>query len=271
MKHSTIKKILGKKGTKLAKSVRDYARPKILIINLHDNPLKVDSTKNLGFWKQYQSGDWEPKTLRAFDEFLDKDHSYIDLGAWIGPTVLYASNLSKHCYAFEPDPLAYSELKRNISLNENLGSKITLYDICISDHVGTTNLYYSDSHPLGNAYSSIIERREKYIIVNTTTMKDFIHENHIDDCNFIKVDIEGGEFVILPTMTEYLKEQKPTLLIEIHPDSVKNPKEKLENIRQIFELYKNIYNDDLRQISIEKAFDYAIKYGGRVILSEKTI
>ena len=80
-----------------------------------------------------------------------------------------------------------------------------------------------------------------------------------------------GEFVVLPSMMKYFQEQKPTLLIEIHSLFVQNPKEKLENLRKIFELYKNRYDNDLKQISIEQIFDFAIKGCFYLVLSEKTV
>ena len=47
-----------------------------------------------------------------------------------------------------------------------------------------------------------------------------------DECpalsfNFIKIDIEGGEYIILPAMKNFLKINKPTLLISIHPGFIR--------------------------------------------------
>ncbi|MDH3278387.1 MAG: FkbM family methyltransferase [Nitrosopumilus sp.] len=271
MTHVTIKKILGTKGTKLAMSIKQFTRQKRLAINLNHSSFKVYSAEHLWFWKDYQTGNWEPKTLHIFDTFLEKDHSYIDIGAWIGATVLYASNLAKHSYAIEPDPIAFSELKKNILLNKNLSLKITLFEICISDNSGITHLHCPGNSKFGTSKSSILGNGKNQVKVNTLTFDDFIKENNIKDCNFIKMDIEGGEFIVLPTMVEFLKKQKPTLLIEFHSPFVQHLKEKLENIRPIFEIYKNIYDYDLKLISIKQLFDFTKSDRFHIILSEKTI
>lgn len=44
------------------------------------------------FWKNKS---WERNTQKIFDKFLDSNHSYIDIGAWIGPTVLYGAQIAK--------------------------------------------------------------------------------------------------------------------------------------------------------------------------------
>jgi len=76
---------------------------------IHKNGKKfyVNTSKNEWFWNQVETNLWEPDTFKIFDKFIDKEHSYIDIGAWIGPTVLYGCQISKHCYAIEPDPIAF--------------------------------------------------------------------------------------------------------------------------------------------------------------------
>ena len=46
-------------------------------------------------------------------------------------------------------------------------------------------------------------------------------------------------------MSDYLKNQKPTLLIEIHLRFVKDPMKKLEMMFQTLDVYDHIYDVDL--------------------------
>ena len=68
----------------------------------------VKSARNLF----YQN--WEKQTFQILDKFLEKNYSYIDIGSWIGTTALYACQLSRHCYAIEPNPISFKELKTRI-------------------------------------------------------------------------------------------------------------------------------------------------------------
>jgi hypothetical protein len=46
---------------------------------------------------------------------------------------------------------------------------------------------------------------------------EWIEQNQINDCNFIKMDIEGGEYSVLPTMAAYLGSHRPTMHLSLHP------------------------------------------------------
>ena len=192
MNKKLIKQILGKRGTDLARSVKNY-HPKKISINKNGKCFTVDSTKlrSYKFWKVYKGEGWEPETLKIFDEFLDKNHSYIDIGSYIGPSVLYGSQLAKHCFAIEPDPIAFQELKNNIELNDHLKSHITLSRYCISNSIGTAKLFPpTERLEYGGAgLSSLIdlEGYKNFWEVQTTTIQQFIRSFSITDCNFIKI------------------------------------------------------------------------------------
>ena len=69
------------------------------------------------FWRKASAGDWEPATFAVLDAHLRPDRDYIDIGAWIGPTVLYAARKARHVWCFEPDPTAFRALSWNLELN----------------------------------------------------------------------------------------------------------------------------------------------------------
>lgn len=48
--------------------------------------------------RHLQSGQREPHLFTILDHYLRADRSYIDMGAFIGATVLYAVLLARHCY-----------------------------------------------------------------------------------------------------------------------------------------------------------------------------
>lgn len=275
MNKELIKKILGKKGTKIARSIKNAPKQKIITIHKNGKTFRVAGKGRSEVWKEVQNDVREPNTYKILETFLDKNHSYIDIGAWIGSTVLYGCQLAKHCYAIEPDPVAFEELKKNINLNNNLASKISLSTLCISDSVGVTKLFtnwdmlYVEG---GASTSSIFEKSSgKFWEVKTTTFEKFIQSFEVNDCNFIKMDIEGAEFKILPTMKKYLEKNSPTLLIEIHPMFFKNYSEQLSKIVPILEWYKTIYDENLKKIDVDSLFHIDISKTFHVVLSNKTI
>lgn len=220
-------------------------------ITINNTEFYVDSTNNSNFWDTVQNDTWEPQTFKIFDTFLDKDHSYIDIGAWIGPTVLYGAQKAKRCYAFEPDPVAMDHLRNNIVLNPQLDSKIHLSHQAISIFSGKT--YFTPKNKeFGDSMSSIIYKRSQdtTIKVDCLTLEQFMYDNSIKDCNFIKMDIEGGEFTVLPSMKDYIEQHKPTIHLSLHPPLIPNPQEALENIYDtIISKYDYVYNNQLQEIT----------------------
>jgi hypothetical protein len=68
------------------------------------------------FWEHITDGTWEMLTLRLIADVLlaRPDSVYVDVGAWIGPTVLVGAQFARRTLAFEPDPRAFSELRVSV-------------------------------------------------------------------------------------------------------------------------------------------------------------
>lgn len=173
----------------------------------------TDCNEHISFWNQYNK--WESQIFNIFNLFLNEYSIYIDIGSWIGPTVLYASQLCKHCYAIEPDPYAVKILKENIELNKF--ENITLWEGAIADSNKMVYLH-SPGELFGKSLTAICEKKRETCTLSTQgkTFDTFIRNNNITKCNFIKIDIEGAEGIVLPTMKKYLEKYKPTLFITLH-------------------------------------------------------
>ncbi|EJQ54137.1 FkbM family methyltransferase [Bacillus cereus BAG6X1-2] len=189
------------------------------IINISKNDVNFNVISNQvarGIWDRISQNDWEEETFKIFDRFLKPENSYIDIGAWIGPTVLYGAHKAKHVYGVEPDPIAFKEIVTNVNLNPSIYSKVTCINAAITEKSGNINLYMRDQ--FGDSMSSLIPTTsDKYCQVRGITIHDLISENNIENVNFIKIDIEGGEYSLIPVLYEFLKSQKPTLYLSIHP------------------------------------------------------
>jgi len=90
------------------------------------------------------------------------------------------------------------------------------------------------------------------MMVKSLTLDKFIQLNNIDDCNFIKIDIEGGELIILPNIKRYLEKNKPTIHLSLHPPFFKKPKIGLKKIINILKIYKNIFNSGGTKVDLAR-------------------
>src|SRR5918994_6819920 len=89
----------------------------VVTLRKDDIEVRVVASPQLQFWYAWQLGFWERETFNVIDKFVTKGHTFIDVGAWIGPTVLYGVHRAARAFAFEPDPVAFPELEANAKAN----------------------------------------------------------------------------------------------------------------------------------------------------------
>jgi FkbM family methyltransferase len=188
----------------------------LMLVHLRNQDFNVVSGRNDRYWHGITSGAWEPDTYPIFERFVDRDHSYIDMGAYIGPTLLYGCQIAKRVYGIEPDPIAFDELQQNVSLNRPITDNVQLFEVCIAPRSG--EVAFGNCGAGGDSVSSLLfGDRKTHWIVKALTFEDFMRQAGVTDCNFIKMDIEGGEYRLLPTMLPYLRAHRPTLHLSLHP------------------------------------------------------
>ncbi len=188
-----------------------------LLIQKNGLNFKVVKSKYEDFWEKVNDEQWEPQTFKVFDRFISKDVTYIDVGTWIGPTLLYAAQLAKQAFAFELDPLAYQEMLANVKLNANI-SNIKTYEALIGIESGEARLGSREEG--GDSMSSILFSDLKTSwLVKSINLQDFIHKEGLQPPLFIKVDVEGGEYSLIPTLADLFKDYQPVVLyLSLHPE-----------------------------------------------------
>lgn len=163
------------------------------------------------FW---DNDDWEVSTYSALKKYLSPYESYIDIGAWVGPTALFASTISRHTYALEPDPIAFKYLRNNIEINHS--DRVTALNYCMGKFDGWDELGFK-TIPGDSESSMVIKDGMKRLQVLSITFNTLLKKFAIDDCGVIKMDIEGGEYSLLPTMFDYIHAKSPIIILSLHP------------------------------------------------------
>ncbi|WP_159038560.1 FkbM family methyltransferase [Brumimicrobium mesophilum] len=143
---------------------------------------------------------------------IQKNHNCIDVGCHKGEILnlmLKYSPQGKH-FAFEPIPYLYKELKLKFE------NQAKIYPYALSNKNGKTSFQLVKNAP---AYSGIKQR--KYAIKNPEIEEIEVEVKTIDDIislkekiDFIKIDVEGGEFEVLKGAQMTLSKNKPITLFE---------------------------------------------------------
>ena len=196
--------------------VGDNGQREGILIEKHGRRYRVRAGYTDRFWRSLAAGEWEEITFDVFDRYLDRTHSYIDIGAWIGPTLLYGCQLARKAYGIEPDPVAFAELEANVALNLSSTKNVVLVKGCIAAKCGAVCL--GNKQRGGDSTSSMLfGSEETHWTVDGMTLDALAAAHGIDDCSFIKMDIEGGEYLVLPAMKDYLRRRRPTIYVSFHP------------------------------------------------------
>lgn len=166
-----------------------------------------------GFWDRYDSGVWEPATQTVFRRLLADGGTHIDIGAWIGPTVLLAATIADVVIAFEPDPVARDELQKNLNLNPRLAVKVRLHPAAVWDREGMMSLHSRFS--FGDSESSLAhDRGPESTPVQTVDARTLADD--VSSAALVKMDIEGGEYVVVPLLAPALVRGGTPLLLGLH-------------------------------------------------------
>lgn len=174
-------------------------------------------TINQRFWDIYLT--WEPETFKVFDKFADSNKNILDIGCWIGPTVLYTASKYNHIWALDADKQSFEECRNNINLN-NYQNKITIINSAIYDKTGFVNFGRNKFLPnsrLNDSTSQIYENdSSESFSVPCISLEDLIKQYNIDNLALIKIDIEGGEQYIMRDLFTYSINNKIPLYLSFH-------------------------------------------------------
>ncbi len=192
-------------------------------------------------------------TEYEFDYFSnDSKKIAIDVGAHIGlfaiTTALKLNKVSVICY--EPNKNNFSQLKRNIQLN-NLEKNIKTYELAIGATAGTAKFYSRD---FSAGYTICFELGmdelgdKKYKgKVKVASLTEEIERLNIKHVAILKMDCEGAEYEILHNLPEKIYSIIDTLFVECHTLETANVmitggrlKEHIENLGFTVDITKYI-------------------------------
>ena len=163
----------------------------------------------------------EPETLNWIDGF-PKGSILWDIGANIGLYSIHAAkSRNSIVYSFEPSVFNLEVLARNISLN-NVEDLVTIMPFAINDKIGRGNLSMSTSN-WGGALSTFdktygMDGEDFKVVfkypIFSFSMDDLINRLNLSYPDYIKIDVDGIEQLILAGGTNVLRNIKG-LLIEL--------------------------------------------------------
>jgi FkbM family methyltransferase len=189
-----------------------------MLVRINKRSFEVESSEFDLFWKDMERGNWEPQLLAMLDQLLKPGDTVLDLGSWIGSISLYCAAAGAKVVAVEPDPEAYNFLLKNIGKNPSFQKNISCINVAVTHENESITLHarknygYSSSSTIARARDTLHSKN-----VRGLTLGTLLGQQQLSKINFIKMDIEGGEFLLLPSIREELKKlDYPYLYVSFH-------------------------------------------------------
>jgi len=213
-------------------------------INFKKSNFLVDPTNNQNFWNNFSN--WEQNDLDFVTQIAEQNKIFIDIGAWIGPYTLIAASMGMKVYAFEPDKVAFEELKKNIELN-SFKHKPEIFNYGLSD-IASKAYLYSNTNDFGKSESGLINYKNQQNTKKTEIeLKNFLQEidqiksqNLNNKIKILKIDIEGGEFSFEKEIYDLVKLEKFYCIFSYH-HMVFNKNKFKKNFYKIRTLFYQIF------------------------------
>jgi FkbM family methyltransferase len=162
---------------------------------------------------------YEPRVVQYLLHTIKDGWIIFDIGAFIG---FYSVLLGKLCgphgrvIAFEPIESLHNQIL--LSAKANKLANIHVEPIAIGASSGMKELWVNEMNSYFGTSSSLVRSKgkQKYIVVRTLSIDEYIYVNQIPRIDFIKIDVEGAELDVLIGAKKTLEQMSPIVLVEFN-------------------------------------------------------
>jgi FkbM family methyltransferase len=120
--------------------------------------------------------------------------------------------------AFEPDPVACASLRKNLELNDI--TNVTVEEQVVSERVGEAVLA---TDRFGSGLSSIVPsahgETKRQVKVPSTTLDEYCRVHGLSP-DWVKIDAEGAEPLVIRGMQSLIEKVHPSVILEFHSEGM---------------------------------------------------
>ncbi|WP_162892474.1 FkbM family methyltransferase [Blastomonas fulva] len=189
---------------------------------VEDKKICLNTFTHKGYW--YHGKNREAGVMLNFARLISPGQTVLEVGGHIGYISLYFAKLvgpQGQVHVFEPGRTNLTYIKGNIAQS----STIRLHELAVSDTEGevkffTENLSGQNNSLISdfagleaNAKVAGIKPSVNVETVQAVTLDGFVSRNNLSP-DFIKIDVEGAEELVVRGMQKVLAEHSPIIMIE---------------------------------------------------------
>lgn len=158
--------------------------------------------------KCIQNGWYIGRDEKVVEQFIKPGDIVYDIGAYIGTHAIQYALLGGIVHAFEPSPNNFNRCKEHCKPFK----QIRTYNVAFHEKEYSCETKFKDCNSSETtAHLADPVQKIKYVV-----LPDYVKKNDIPAPDFIKMDIEGMETIVLKTINDWFINIRPILLLECH-------------------------------------------------------
>jgi FkbM family methyltransferase len=194
------------------------------VIDYDRGLINVD-TSSLAEYKILFLNHCEPAITSLIKYIVKPGDLCLDIGANVGAVTLvmsFATGRKGKVVAIEPHPRMVERLRANVELNRL--DNISIMPVALSDTAGRAVLYAAEEGYFHQGRSSLKPSKDINREITVEKITGEMLQGEIGDqlCKFIKIDVEGHDFIVLKELEFIIKKHRPHLILEYHRDRWKD-------------------------------------------------
>ncbi|MCL1891749.1 MAG: FkbM family methyltransferase [Alphaproteobacteria bacterium] len=217
-------------------------------------PLQIGDTD---FWHIFNTKQWEPGTFEFYKKHVRPDKDVIDIGGWIGPTMLIAYSLNPRAvHVVEGDPANFQTMKIN-AMQNYAQDKVRMQNICVSDKTGDVVEFglTDESHPDSSTKSMNAGGGVKVL---TTDIVEYLKSKDLADTSIVKIDIEGAEQLCARGLAYMSEFPGLNVLLSLHPPFWEDKGGVVNKLMPEFKKF-DIFNEEGKPLELSELQDMMLE------------
>ena len=187
-----------------------------LVTTFDGGLINIDTSSSIEYHILFR-GCHEPEIVNLIQRVVRPGDMCLDVGANVGAHTLVmarAAGPKGRVVAVEPHPRIGERLLQNLALNHL--DNVTVVRAAISDKDGTADFFGFGEDAFEQGISSFLPDREatEKMTVRTISGSTLQKEAQLSRCDFLKIDVEGFERVVLQELFDLIAARRPFIICE---------------------------------------------------------
>lgn len=194
------------------------------------------------------------------ESYINDGDVFFDIGANIGHFSFYFKRKLKglKCILFEPHPVLASCIRKTVEVSELEDIKVC--QVALSNENSKLQFFEDTFNDGGHSLiCSMISKRSKKgksFDVNAVTLDEYFNNLDVEKVDFMKVDVQGAEFMFLEGAAKTISKFRPKIFVELDNRRVLDFWESLEALtNQKFNLISPHISEEITKESITDRAD----------------